>query len=599
MAPEGDEAVVYLINSENFSAGAGNAPTSTASTWVSYTFKAPAARKAMDGSRPLIVKVLTFKVCGKTVNRKIFARASTASGARFENSTTQTISWQHGATSTYYFSGLNFHFNPDRDGSNIRVWLVSGGAFYFNRNTGAPGHMVSNSGASFSGAPVGTIKYSEVASAPSGLTVTRDATTGTTLHLSWKRESDDGGAGRMGYRLQLAQDPGFTQGLRNLYVSKETTTQYGFTRKTSWYVRVATRNEVSEYYKLPGGVWSNVATVGSVAIGSGDPTPAPDDVGTPSGSGGDPGSGGGGSSGGGTGGTGGTTAPQHKTYIDSNTPSTAEATLTPGSTGSVMQAVARLPETGEWFSTQVITESNDDETVRLSRMKDDGSFVDQMILSRAGHGTAFEVTREGGVTTIWLTWRKSTATGPVQNDVVRFPYRAGTYTRAQVTGLKVINAGGGTYRLVGFDSQNGLAVVRVVGNGKETYTQHRLTAVRAGDFSSPLHSLTLDVSGSFGLDDKPTMQGFATYKTSFFRYTGAPSDVAGGDPVTLTEYDWADGTAVKTLDLSTMAKVSGAYPGGRGEPEGLSIYAADATQPNLYLGFSTGPVGGPHGYEVF
>lgn len=260
----------------------------------------------------------------------------------------------------------------------------------------------------------------------------------------------------------------------------------------------------------------------------------------------------------------------------------SSSTLKPASNLAVLQQFIRSPDTGDFYSSQVHPEANGFESVRLSRMATSGALLDQMVLTTAGHGTTFGLEYTGGQMFIWLTWQRANDNTTIVNDIVRFPYQAGTFTRSQVA--PTVKIPGPTYRLIAFDYRGGYAVIRTGG----TYTRHRLADVFAGNISAPLNTINLP-------DAPPTLQGFATYYDSLFRYTGVSSDNAtrATDSPTIAEYSWTTGQAVRTIDTSAFGGTT-----SRTEPEGMSIYNT-GVNPVLFFGVTTGPVGGPHGYPTW
>lgn len=262
--------------------GTGNAPTSKGTSWVSYTFERPTVRTAQDGTHPFIVKTIKWKMCAAPSSKqKVYARVSYANGKPYDNTRTSTISWQKEAKVTYMFQGANFAFNDGAGGTNMRVWLVSGGAFYFDRNTGGPGHLVSSTGATFSGSPVGSILYAQVATPPLSVTAARDSTDSTKINVSWKAPTHAGGTAE-GYMMEVAEDSGFSTKLRSYYpaIKSGAALRYvitGASISKTYYVRMCLRNEVSHYFKMKGGQWSTTVSVGT---GTDTTVTPPEDTGT-------------------------------------------------------------------------------------------------------------------------------------------------------------------------------------------------------------------------------------------------------------------------------------------------------------------------------
>jgi PKD repeat protein len=274
---------------------------------------------------------------------------------------------------------------------------------------------------------------------------------------------------------------------------------------------------------------------------------------------------------------------------------TASSTLVTGSSAATLQDLVRSPDTGEFYSSQVHTETNGDESVRISRSAAGGAYIDNMLLTDAGHGTSFALEYTGGKVYVWLNWRKATDGATDVFDLVRFPYAAGTFTRSQVVGLTVKIAGP-TYRLVGFDSGGDYAVIRVASGTSDQYKRYPLANVMAGSLTGQSGvTITLPQSTNSGDDNNPTLQGFATYYDSLFRYTGLRNDAANYsiDKPKITEYSWTTGKAVKTLDVSGFGSSFSLR-----EPEGLSIYNT-GTNPVLFFAMSTGPTGGPHTFPTW
>jgi hypothetical protein len=106
-------------------------------------------------------------------------------------------------------------------------------------------------------------------------------------------------------------------------------------------------------------------------------------------------------------------------------------------TGNVLQSVERKVTTGHVFATQKTDESNGIETTVITRLNLSGTKLDTMILRYAGHGTAIDVELINGAEYIWLNWRRTSASAGDTYDIVRFPYRPGTYsTRGAVPGMQ-------------------------------------------------------------------------------------------------------------------------------------------------------------------
>lgn len=257
----------------------GNDQATLATDWVSVTIGRPVARLAMNGKRPFRVLRLGWKCCAApSLGQKMYARISNPDGTVFDNSYIgNTISWQKEAKTIYEFQAINMHFDDD-GGAKLRAWLVSGGPFYFSRATGGGGSIQSAKG-QFGGTAVGYADYTQVALPPTGLKVARDEAEPNKVTFAWnewdlkKNASECGDStSLMGYCVQVARDAAFTKNVRLLYVSKGKGEAYGLYTGYDWYFRIATRNEVSEKYKLPGGIWSDSVLLPATTVVT--PTPS-------------------------------------------------------------------------------------------------------------------------------------------------------------------------------------------------------------------------------------------------------------------------------------------------------------------------------------
>lgn len=255
---------------------------------------------------------------------------------------------------------------------------------------------------------------------------------------------------------------------------------------------------------------------------------------------------------------------------------------------AVLQSAQQCADTGEWFATQVTEGSNGTrtpyETTTITRMTPVGAQIDSMILVDGGHGTSFGVESINGTYWIWHAWAAATAAGGIENELVRFPYKAGSYTRNTVPGMVTLNRFGNARVIPGFDWQSDRVAYRTVNGTQETYTLRRISDARAG-IDAPLASITLPT-------DPPTMQGFATTATALFEYVGAANEPTG-DEARLNEYAWDNGRLIDSISTSAIARnPDGSYPGNRHEPEGLHLYRDPLTgAPSLDLGIVVNVLG--------
>jgi hypothetical protein len=528
------------------SSAAGNAPTSVATDWVSYTFPRPAARLAPNGQRLMIVKKLRFQVGGKGAKRKVYGRVSYADGDPNANSSSITVAAQTSAK-TNIDCKLSFPMTDSLGGPNMRVWIVTGSTFYFDRNKGASGHLVGSGKKTFSGAPVGYMEYAEVPSAPSNVTAVRDTDDPTRVTFAWSKEADLGGGSLMGYTIQVADDTTFSVNVQSFQVNGLALTRSGFAIDQVYYVRVAADNEVSNQFQTTG-LWSPYGTLGIYT-----PATVPlDDAGAD--------------------------IPEI-TYMG-NDPAPGDPTPLEFKQLNTMQDAVRLEATGQWYGIQNDASSKGINDVTITRFTTGGFYLDSMKLTDGGHGTSMQLENTSSGVYVWTTFEGAGKTGR-PNDIVRFRYTPGTFTRDKLPSVSVQPKFGDGYLNIMFDwLNNWCAIRRVPSTGTiETYELRRITEYRQG-VDKTYGKITLPIR-------PPSVQGFATYQGSLFRWTGTADSTT--DLSILREYSWATGDEVAEFDGTDLGRNGdGTYTDGYNEPEGLALYNVDNTTPTLYVGVVTG-----------
>jgi PKD repeat protein len=283
-------------------------------------------------------------------------------------------------------------------------------------------------------------------------------------------------------------------------------------------------------------------------------------------------------------------------YIQDATPIFSQ-TLQPAGI-AVAQCIIQSPDTAEWYMSQVHPEATalfgNTDSMRISRMRADGTLLDQMLCNYGGHGTSIGLEYSGGQMYIWATYFQPASGTSRTHDIVRFPYTPGTYDRSQIPGLQV-KVPGGIYRRFQFDWKNGYVLV----TEDPTWKRYKLTDFLAGSLTTPVNSITVPVN-------PPTIQGLATYGDSAFLYAGDGADTVAqslanpGGPFTMYEYSWKTGTQIGKFDLSTlMADDNGTYTDGHIEPESTTIFDRNGLNPVLNFGMISGPPGGTHTYYVW
>lgn len=254
-------------------------------------------------------------------------------------------------------------------------------------------------------------------------------------------------------------------------------------------------------------------------------------------------------------------------------------------TGNVLQSVERKVTTGHVFATQKTDESNGVETTVITRLNLSGTKLDSMTLRYAGHGTSIDVELINGVEYIWLTWKRTSASAADTNDIVRFPYKPGTYsTRGAVPGLQVKIPGNGSYRLVSFNWDDNFAVVaKNSTNGNRLYRRYLASNLKNGTLGTQ-SGVTITIND---VSAPPTMQGFTTWKGYFFHYRGVGgTSNDSGDPQQIRKYSWSTGSLLQTIDVWP---VNQPHLDGYAEPEGMSISGS-----TLIFGQTNGAAGNRH-----
>ena len=138
-----------------------------------------------------------------------------------------------------------------------------------------------------------------------------------------------------------------------------------------------------------------------------------------------------------------------------------------------------------------------------------------------------------------------------------------------------------------FDWAKGYAVERMYDfhtNHQERFTRRRITDVLQG-VDRPLGRITLPVN-------PPTLQGFATMNTTFFRWCGVDNAGSGSlitsDPMSIEQYDWTSGARIGAKSLPTLGQDDGSWLDGAYEPEGCSVYREQDGTASLLIGVTTG-----------
>lgn len=247
-------------------------------------------------------------------------------------------------------------------------------------------------------------------------------------------------------------------------------------------------------------------------------------------------------------------------------------------TSAVLQCCIKSPDTGEFYSSQTGSGTNGTDkpyqTFTVSRCDGSGVLLDSMTLQNAGHGTSFALEYSGGKMYLWVSYAQpADMSASPTYDLLRIPYRAGSYSRATLVGALIMPKLDPGYSLVAFDYAADWAVVRTSSGRNETYVRRKISELRNGidtKYGAPIHTVQAP----------PSLQGFALINNAFFRYTGTANGntISPPDPLTIEEYSWVTGKLVDKVTYPTLGTDAfGQYPGGFYEPESCTSYRDPST----------------------
>lgn len=152
----------------------------------------------------------------------------------------------------------------------VTPWLVQGGSVRFQWNGPSSGPVYfGHGGGGTTNGPAGFSRAGTLgggyswAQAPSPVTMVSvtSSTDGNSATTVFAGGGDDGGAGLIGYRLQRADDAGFTTNVATILVGSGTNVVTGLTPGKQYFWRATAVNAVTEAQGSPGGAWSNVIAV--------------------------------------------------------------------------------------------------------------------------------------------------------------------------------------------------------------------------------------------------------------------------------------------------------------------------------------------------
>lgn len=264
----------------------------------------------------------------------------------------------------------------------------------------------------------------------------------------------------------------------------------------------------------------------------------------------------------------------------------------PASEVRVMQSVDVVSALGGeiWYSQIGAGSTGARESTVIVRCTPDGSYVGEMTLLDAGHGTSvFIEVDEFGQIWVWSSFiNEAIASGAGRYNVVRVPWAQGA-TRAwsYASAYKVALISGGDYTSVHYDDVNDEVGVRKnITDTKFQFSRYRRADLVAG-VNAPMdvfeHTWGSDYFG----------QGFALLDGQWYVLSGSSETNSPVYPAQV----WRLDPATSTVTLKRSVELARRSPGGGvlagfSEPEGLAVGRGPQGEPSLVFGMSTGPTGG-------
>ncbi|MFJ8945104.1 hypothetical protein ACIRG4_18050 [Streptomyces sp. NPDC102395] len=252
-------------------------------------------------------------------------------------------------------------------------------------------------------------------------------------------------------------------------------------------------------------------------------------------------------------------------------PLLAGATL--ASAASLAQSVYWESVDQLWYVCQPDGTPGDLDRVTVSRLTADGTLLDRMSISRAGHGANLGVERDDTGVRLWTD---AVPSGGWATAVARIPYVPNgtadasdpSVVRTPRTGVYRVSATIDPTRrqLVYRWQSNNVASPQATG-GIDRYD---LAAAAAGTFT-PLQKLSYGASGK-------TLQGYTSLGDHVYHLYGDQAQ----DNVTVTCTDWASGTVLQSQHVT-------AFPGlPFREPEGMCVFGNSPGDPAATVAFGIG-----------
>jgi hypothetical protein len=245
----------------------------------------------------------------------------------------------------------------------------------------------------------------------------------------------------------------------------------------------------------------------------------------------------------------------------------------------------------EVFMSQNISAAGGRETIKINRLgQEDASgvrpYISAMTLTEAGHGDVISIHRITNKLWIWVNWTHYDTNGTRHRDLVRFPWKSGTYTwNSKPPNIQIMPSFHSDSDVIQakLDPLGKYIAYRISGNGQDEYELRSLTDVEL-NIDNVIHHLgpmplTQAKATELGWTDRWVFQGYASTIDKLWRFTGTGNG-NNTDPGAVTEYHWSTGAEVRH-------NVAGA---DSGEPEGLMLVRFGTDRIKVLMGFVRHPV---------
>ncbi|MCM3140391.1 teichoic acid biosynthesis protein [Bacillus safensis] len=252
---------------------------------------------------------------------------------------------------------------------------------------------------------------------------------------------------------------------------------------------------------------------------------------------------------------------------------------------TVLQCFVIDEETGDIYATQVTygTTGSGRESYTLTRLNKNGVMLDSMLITDGGHGTTIGIERENGRVYIWSNYNIVNSGSVVGNELVRFPYVAGTTMTRDNGMIERYNKFNDLYTIPVIDQQNGLIAFRMSIDGTSSVVELRNLADVKNGVNKMLGKVTVP-------NDLHYLQGFTIDGYDLYWYTGDTNSV--NYPAELALFSFRDGLLKKRITCDFGRGYDGRYEDDFREPESVFLYKDPKTgKKSLFAGVVTGAVG--------